>query len=268
MKGKLLAGLLSTASVFVASRAFAVCLTSTTISSPGYYELCSDYINQPIRITANDVTLDCGGHKVWTTSNPTAPTEPCNGTGRHGIWVANDAWWIGNITVMNCNVAGWDSAIRAGYVSGLALYGNVVHHSWDGFDLNQSIWINAADNWTYSNGAYCSNPPPPKQPGWNGDGVDLDLVDHSTFTRIYSYSNKDHGVTVTYFHNYNPCGSYYNHNITYRDSHSFSNQGRGFNLKGLRNSTFVSNYCSSNAQGPLKNECDGGGNNINMPQCY
>jgi hypothetical protein len=33
--------------------------------------------------------------------------------------VENDAWWLYNVVISHCDVASWDSAIRAGYVSGL-----------------------------------------------------------------------------------------------------------------------------------------------------
>jgi hypothetical protein len=267
MKLKSVMGALTLASLLFVSEVFALCPadgwrmvpTSGTISEPGLYMLCEDF-HQPIRITSSDVRLYCSNRKVWTTLDGTMPTQPS--LGKHGIWVENDDWWVSNVMIERCNVAGWDSGIRAGYVSGLRLYHNYAHHNGDGFDLNQSVWIEARDNKAWDN---------------FDDGVDLDLVDWSTFDRTSAYGNKDHGVSLSNFHDYNACpkdlppsapgSTYYNHNIEYKNSEVLNNGGYGFNIRRTKDSTFINNKCRDNTKGATRRECEGGGNTFNMPDC-
>lgn len=250
-------------SVFPAGAAVAACLQSELITEPGHYTLCEDFVNRPIRITSSNVTLECAGHSVVTVAGEEAfangPTESCVG-GRSGIHVANDQFWIGNVVILNCVVGGWDSGIRSGFVEGLTLIGNSAHHNWDGFDLNQSSLIEMSDSVSFENGGTC-------QGARNGDGIDLDLVDGANFTRIDTFLNVDHGVTISNFHNVNPCGQYWNNSVTYRDSASFNNGGRGFNIRRTRTSLFENNWCRGNTQGAWRTECVES-TTVNMPDCF
>ena len=157
-----------------------------------------------------------------------------------------------------CNVSGWDSGIRAGYVNGLGLYNNKVTYNNDGFDLNQSVWIDARVNIASNN---------------SGDGVDLDLVDWSTFDTIDASSNLDKGVSINYFDDYNECGVYPNTNITFQNSRADYNGDWGFSIKGTKDSKFINNACQENGAGGWRlgskmNPCgDLGGTVIDMPNC-
>lgn len=240
----------------VASVASLICLVSSsagatwTIDSPGSYVLNQDRINDEIRITSSDVTLDCQNHKVWRDSTVNAPIEPCSG-GRHGIWVEKDGFWVYNVTIRNCDVAGWDSGIRGVYVESLNLSGNVAKRNWDGFDINQGRYVSATGNVAAVNGGFCA-----AKNENNGDGFDLDLVHESNFSNNHSYSNFDHGFTVNNFKQ--ACGTWFNVNLWLEHNHIFANQGRAINFKHTQDGGFRHNFFESispNRQGNWKPEC-------------
>src|SRR5215468_970552 len=76
--------------------AFLACLGSSNawaasvsdIRVAGTYTLSADQDHE-IRISAGNVTLDCGGHKVWSALNaPVCPLEVDNkNLERNGIWI-------------------------------------------------------------------------------------------------------------------------------------------------------------------------------------
>src|SRR5687767_4446531 len=79
------------------------------LQQPGTYRLDRDYYGEKIRIAGHDITLDCQGHRVWATTGGGLFHGPGSAVNGIFVWHAQGDYWLRNVTVMNCNVAGWDA---------------------------------------------------------------------------------------------------------------------------------------------------------------
>ncbi|VVB53659.1 Right handed beta helix region [uncultured archaeon] len=91
-------------------------------------------------ITADNVTLDCAGHKI--TGN--------NATSSYGVYIAKN-----NVAVKNCEITNFSSGTYMTSVTGGLIYNNTAHHNGGsplagGIYTFNSKWVNITHNTAYS----------------------------------------------------------------------------------------------------------------------
>ncbi len=152
------------------------------------FTLACDCFNR-IRVAANNITLDCAGHKL-------------TGSGRgHGILLRN----LMGVTVRNCNITGFSNGVALRSSTGNTLTNNKSFaNARDGFDFNDSnensLIENSATNNPSSNGIEldnCSRNNLRKNiVKENQDGIDLNQSNENTLEENTANENLRDGFRI------------------------------------------------------------------------
>ena len=115
-----------------------------TLSRQGTYSLTSNIINPTsmcITVNTNNVTLNCEGHSLFQTLSTPGPAIYLNGRK--------------NVTINNCGITGFTTAINISNSSGIGVYGMVAHTSLYGLSLS-NVSNSVVEGSTFSGAANVS----------------------------------------------------------------------------------------------------------------